>query len=74
MTSLPSIAARLPSNVPQPARPAATRRLPLIISPAKAPMIGPNKESGQAEEQAASDRPENRTRNAPTVAPKRRAP
>ena len=73
MSSLASVPARLPNNAPQPARPAAMRRLPPMISPAKVPMIGPRSKPGS---------PKNRPMIAPAtapatpqrVAPKRRAP
>jgi hypothetical protein len=47
IVSLPSMPARLPSNVPQPARPALTRRFPATSSPAIAPTTGPTINPGK---------------------------
>src|SRR4051794_35222320 len=47
ITSLPRMPARFPRTVPQPARPALTRRLPAISSPAMAPRSGPTSKPGK---------------------------
>src|ERR1700682_3773084 len=61
IVSLPSMPARLPSNVPQPARPALTRRFPPTSSPEIAPTIGPTINPGKGKKSPAI---------APSVAPK----
>ena len=47
ITSLARMPARFPSTVPHPARPALTRRLPAISSPAIAPRSGPTRRPGK---------------------------
>jgi hypothetical protein len=46
ITSLARMPARFPSTVPQPARPALTRRFPAMSSPAIAPISGPTSRPG----------------------------